>query len=60
MSHVLVVDDELQIRRALTTNLRARGFDVDEAVSLLADSRDQRAHERHSAQATAATGAEPS
>jgi two-component system KDP operon response regulator KdpE len=33
MSHVLVVDDELQIRRALTTNLRARGFDVDEAVS---------------------------
>jgi uncharacterized protein (TIGR00730 family) len=34
--------------------------DVDEAVSLLADSRDQRAHERHSAQATAATAAEPS
>ena len=33
MSHVLVVDDEVQIRRALTTNLRARGFDVDEAVS---------------------------
>jgi two-component system KDP operon response regulator KdpE len=33
MSHVLVVDDEAQIRRALTTNLKARGFDVDEAVS---------------------------
>ena len=33
MSHVLVVDDEPQIRRALTTNLRARGFDVDEAGS---------------------------
>lgn len=33
MSHVLVVDDEPQIRRALATNLRARGFDVDEAGS---------------------------
>lgn len=31
MSHILVVDDEPQIRRALTTNLRARGFEVDEA-----------------------------
>ncbi len=31
MSRVLVVDDEPQIRRALTTNLRARGYDVDEA-----------------------------
>jgi two-component system KDP operon response regulator KdpE len=28
---VLVVDDEPQILRALTTNLRARGFEVDEA-----------------------------
>lgn len=33
MSHVLVVDDEPQIRRALAINLRARGFDVDEAGS---------------------------
>ena len=33
MSRVLVVDDEPQIRRALTTNLRARGFEVDEAES---------------------------
>jgi two-component system, OmpR family, KDP operon response regulator KdpE len=31
VSRVLVVDDEPQIRRALTTNLRARGFEVDEA-----------------------------
>ena len=31
MSWVLVVDDEPQIRRALTTNLRARGYEVDEA-----------------------------
>lgn len=31
MSRVLVVDDEPQILRALTTNLRARGYDVDEA-----------------------------
>ena len=36
MSRVLVVDDEPQIRRALATNLRARGFDVD-----LADSGEQ-------------------
>lgn len=31
MSRVLVVDDEPQILRALSTNLRARGFEVDEA-----------------------------
>jgi two-component system, OmpR family, KDP operon response regulator KdpE len=31
MSRVLVVDDEPQIRRALSINLRARGFDVDVA-----------------------------
>ena len=29
MSRVLVVDDEPQIRRALATNLEARGYDVD-------------------------------
>ncbi len=29
MSRVLVVDDEPQIRRALSTNLRARGFQID-------------------------------
>jgi two-component system KDP operon response regulator KdpE len=29
MTRVLVVDDEPQIRRALSTNLRARGFDID-------------------------------
>ncbi|HEX4868185.1 MAG TPA: response regulator [Acidimicrobiales bacterium] len=33
MSRVLIVDDEPQIRRALTTNLRARGYEVDEAQS---------------------------
>jgi len=37
---ILVVDDELQIRRALITNLRARGYDVDataeEALELAA------------------------
>jgi two-component system KDP operon response regulator KdpE len=33
MSRILVVDDEPQIRRALTTNLRARGYEVDEARS---------------------------
>ena len=31
MSRVLVVDDEPQIRRALSINLRARGYDVDVA-----------------------------
>jgi two-component system KDP operon response regulator KdpE len=31
MSRVLVVDDEPQIARALATNLRARGYDVDVA-----------------------------
>jgi two-component system KDP operon response regulator KdpE len=31
MTRVLVVDDEAQIRRALTTNLRARGYEVDQA-----------------------------
>ncbi len=29
MTRILVVDDEPQIRRALNTNLRARGFDVE-------------------------------
>lgn len=29
MTRVLVVDDEPQIRRALATNLKARGYDVD-------------------------------
>jgi two-component system KDP operon response regulator KdpE len=33
VSRVLVVDDEPQILRALTTNLRARGYDVDEAAT---------------------------
>lgn len=43
MAHVLVVDDEAPIRRALATNLRARGHDVDlaatgeEALRLVAD-----------------------
>jgi two-component system KDP operon response regulator KdpE len=31
MTRVLVVDDEPQIRRALTTNLKARGYEVDQA-----------------------------
>src|SRR4249920_3106290 len=31
MSRVLVVDDEPQIRRALSINLRARGYDVEAA-----------------------------
>ena len=31
MTRVLVVDDEPQILRALVTNLRARGYDVDAA-----------------------------
>ncbi len=33
MTRVLVVDDEPQIRRALSTNLRARGYDVELAES---------------------------
>ncbi|HEY5887367.1 MAG TPA: response regulator transcription factor [Acidimicrobiales bacterium] len=33
MSRVLVVDDEAPMVRALSTNLRARGYDVDLAVS---------------------------
>ena len=33
MSRVLIVDDEPQILRALTTNLRVRGYDVDEAAT---------------------------
>ncbi len=33
MSRVLVVEDEPQMQRALTTNLRARGYEVDEAGS---------------------------
>ena len=33
MTRVLVVDDEPQIRRALSINLRARGYEVDAAAS---------------------------
>lgn len=33
MTRVLVVDDEPQIRRALSVNLRARGYEVDLAAS---------------------------
>jgi two-component system KDP operon response regulator KdpE len=33
MTRVLVVDDEAQIRRALTVNLEARGYDVDTAAT---------------------------
>ena len=33
MTRVLVVDDEAPIRRALSTNLRARGYDVDVAAT---------------------------
>ena len=45
MTRVLVVDDEPQILRALSTNLRARGFEVDlaptgeDALRLAADNR---------------------
>lgn len=45
MTRVLVVDDEPQIRRALGTNLKARGYDVDlaetgeEALRLAAEQR---------------------
>jgi two-component system KDP operon response regulator KdpE len=33
VTRILVVDDEIQIRRALTVNLSARGYDVDTAAS---------------------------
>src|SRR5580765_1866116 len=33
MTRILVVDDEPQIRRALTLNLRARGYDLVEAAT---------------------------
>jgi two-component system, OmpR family, KDP operon response regulator KdpE len=33
VTRILVVDDEPQIRKALTVNLRARGYDVDVAAS---------------------------
>jgi DNA-binding response OmpR family regulator len=33
MTRVLVVDDEPQLRRALGTNLKARGFEVDQAAT---------------------------
>jgi two-component system KDP operon response regulator KdpE len=33
MTRILVVDDEPQLRRALATNLKARGFDVDQAAT---------------------------
>lgn len=33
MSHILVVDDEAQIRKALSVNLTARGYTVDLAAS---------------------------
>jgi hypothetical protein len=34
MQRILVVDDEAPIRRALETNLRARGYDVDLAATV--------------------------
>jgi len=33
MTRILVVDDEVQIRKALSVNLRARGYEVDLAAS---------------------------
>jgi len=33
MTRILVVDDEPQLRRALATNLKARGYEVDQAAS---------------------------
>jgi two-component system KDP operon response regulator KdpE len=45
VTRVLVVDDEPQIRRALATNLRARGYDVDLAGS--GEEALQMAAERH-------------
>ena len=36
-ARVLVVDDEPQIIRALVTNLRARGYDVDSARYFVLD-----------------------
>ena len=33
MTRILVVDDEPQIRKALSVNLRARGYEVDVAAS---------------------------
>jgi two-component system KDP operon response regulator KdpE len=33
VTRVLVVDDEAQIRRALSTNLKARGYDIDLAAT---------------------------
>ena len=33
MTRILVVDDEPQLRRALATNLKARGYEVDRAAS---------------------------
>ena len=33
MTRILVVDDELQIRKALSVNLRARGYEVDVAAT---------------------------
>jgi two-component system KDP operon response regulator KdpE len=33
MTRILVVDDEPQLRRALATNLKARGYEVDQAAT---------------------------